>query len=69
MLACGVSARVASRVLPHVGEGRVVVAVGAEDEALPLGAGGEVEDLKVVQRALQFLQKGRNKYISCLILF
>ena len=55
MRAGRVGARIAAAALLHVPEGRVVVAVGAEDEALALDPGGEVEQLEVVQRAFQFL--------------
>ena len=52
VLAGGVGAVVAAgSPALHVREGRVVVAVGAEDEALALHAGGEVQDLKVIKGA------------------
>ncbi len=41
----------------HVGKGRVVVAVRTEDVTLALDACGEVEDLEVVERALELLMQ------------
>ena len=49
------SARVASGCLSHLAERRVVVAVRAEDVALPLHPGREVEKLEVIKRTLQLL--------------
>jgi hypothetical protein len=39
----------------HFTEGRVTVAVGTEDEGLPLGTGSEVDQLKLVQGTLELL--------------
>ena len=53
--ACWVGAAVATRVdpFPHVTEGRVIVAVGAEDITLALGSGSEVQDLESVKGTLK----------------
>lgn len=55
MLAGWVSAGIAAASFFHVTERRVVVAVGAEDVALAFDAGSEIEQLEVVQWALQLL--------------